>query len=67
MKRPLPIRAIAAQTLATLRRGGASLTELLMEADARIDVYAVGLVMYELLSWIEKRTTGWAHRGSQGE
>ena len=37
MKRPLPIRAIAAQTLATLRRGGASLTELLMEADARID------------------------------
>ncbi len=26
MKRALPIRALAAQTLATLRRGGASLT-----------------------------------------
>ena len=25
------------------------------------------MVMYELFSWLEKRTTGWAHRGSQGE
>jgi NitT/TauT family transport system permease protein len=23
-------------------------------------------VMYELFAVIEKRTTGWAHRGSQG-
>ena len=37
MTRPLPIRAIAAQTLAHLRRGGASLTELLFAADATID------------------------------
>ncbi len=28
---------------------------------------AMAMVMYELFSWIEKRTTGWAHRGSQGE
>ncbi len=30
-------------------------------------VGAMAMVMYELFSWIEKRTTGWAHRGSQGE
>jgi NitT/TauT family transport system permease protein len=23
------------------------------------------MAMYELFSWVEKRTTGWAHRGSQ--
>ena len=27
---------------------------------------AMAMAMYELFSWIEKRTTGWAHRGSQG-
>jgi len=26
----------------------------------------MAMVMYELFSWIEKRTTGWAHRGTQG-
>ncbi|MGE4243274.1 ABC transporter permease [Ramlibacter sp.] len=25
----------------------------------------MAMVMYELFSWVEKRTTGWAHRGSQ--
>ena len=30
-------------------------------------VGAMAMVMYELFSAIEKRTTGWAHRGSQGE
>jgi NitT/TauT family transport system permease protein len=29
-------------------------------------VGAMAMAMYELFSWIEKRTTGWAHRGSQG-
>ncbi|MDP1688328.1 ABC transporter permease [Hydrogenophaga sp.] len=28
-------------------------------------VGAMAMVMYELFSWIEKHTTGWAHRGSQ--
>jgi NitT/TauT family transport system permease protein len=28
---------------------------------------AMAMAMYELFSWVEKRTTGWAHRGSQGE
>jgi len=23
------------------------------------------MAMYELFSWVERRTTGWAHRGSQ--
>ncbi len=30
-------------------------------------VGAMAMVMYELFSIIEKRTTAWAHRGSQGE
>lgn len=30
-------------------------------------VGAMAMVMYELFSLIEKRTTGWAHRGSHGE
>jgi NitT/TauT family transport system permease protein len=29
-------------------------------------VGAMAMAMYELFSWVEKRTTGWAHRGSQG-
>ena len=27
---------------------------------------AMAMAMYELFSWIERRTTGWAHRGSGG-
>jgi NitT/TauT family transport system permease protein len=27
----------------------------------------MAMVMYELFSWIERRTTGWAHRSSHGE
>jgi NitT/TauT family transport system permease protein len=30
-------------------------------------VGAMAMLMYELFSYIEKRTTGWAHRSSQGE
>ena len=30
-------------------------------------VGVMAMAMYDLLSLIEKRTTGWAHRGSQGE
>ena len=30
-------------------------------------VGAMAMVMYELFSFIEKHTTGWAHRGSQGQ
>jgi len=30
-----------------------------------VTIGAMAMAMYELFSWIEKRTTGWAHRGSQ--
>ena len=30
-------------------------------------VGAMAMVMYELFSALEKHTTGWAHRGTQGE
>jgi NitT/TauT family transport system permease protein len=29
-------------------------------------VGAMAMAMYELFSFVEKHTTGWAHRGSQG-
>lgn len=32
-----------------------------------IVVGAMAMVMYELFNLVEKHTTGWAHRGSQGE
>ena len=31
-----------------------------------VTIGAMAMAMYELFSWIEKRTTAWAHRGSQG-
>ncbi len=30
-----------------------------------VTIGAMAMAMYELFSWIERRTTGWAHRGSQ--
>jgi NitT/TauT family transport system permease protein len=30
-------------------------------------VGVMAMAMYELFSWIEKQTTGWAHRGSHSE
>ncbi len=30
-----------------------------------VTIGVMAMAMYELFSWIEKRTTGWAHRGSQ--
>ena len=32
-----------------------------------VTIGAMAMAMYELFSWVEKRTTGWAHRGSQGD
>lgn len=31
-----------------------------------VTIGAMAMAMYELFSWIEKRTTAWAHRGTQG-
>ena len=30
-----------------------------------VTIGLMAMAMYELFSWVEKRTTGWAHRGSQ--
>jgi len=30
-----------------------------------VTIGAMAMAMYEVFSWVEKRTTGWAHRGSQ--
>ena len=30
-----------------------------------VTIGAMAMAMYELFSWLERRTTGWAHRGSQ--
>ena len=30
-----------------------------------VTIGAMAMAMYELSSWVERRTTGWAHRGSQ--
>jgi NitT/TauT family transport system permease protein len=32
-----------------------------------VTIGAMAMAMYELFSWIERRTTGWAHRGTQGD
>ena len=32
-----------------------------------VTIGAMAMAMYELFSWIERRTTGWAHRGTHGE
>ncbi len=32
-----------------------------------VTIGAMAMAMYELFSWVEKRTTGWAHRGMQRE
>ncbi len=29
-----------------------------------VTIGAMAMAMYEFFSWIEKRTTGWAHRGA---
>jgi NitT/TauT family transport system permease protein len=31
-----------------------------------VTIGAMAMAMYELFSWVERRTTGWAHRGMQG-
>ena len=32
-----------------------------------VTIGAMAMAMYELFSWLERRTTGWAHRGMQGD
>ncbi len=32
-----------------------------------VAIGVMAMTMYELFSWVERRTTGWAHRGTQGD
>jgi NitT/TauT family transport system permease protein len=32
-----------------------------------VTIGAMAMAMYELFSWVEMRTTAWAHRGSQAQ
>jgi NitT/TauT family transport system permease protein len=32
-----------------------------------VTIGAMAMAMYELFSWVERRTTAWAHRGSQAQ
>ena len=68
--------AFVGTVLAEMTAGDSGIGNLIQTAGSqqRMPLAFAGLVaisimamaMYELFSWIEKRTTGWAHRGSQG-
>ena len=67
--------AFVGTVLAEMTAGDSGIGYLISSASSqqRVPLAFAGLVtigvmamaMYELFSWIEKRTTGWAHRGSQ--
>ena len=48
-----------------LMQSAASQQRLPLAFAGLVTIGAMAMAMYELFSWIEKRTTGWAHRGSQ--
>ncbi len=37
-----------------------------LSAGAGLMVGVMAMLMYELFSWVERHTTAWAHRGTQG-
>ena len=49
-----------------LMQSAASQQRMSLAFAGLVTIGAMAMVMYELFSWIEKRTTGWAHRGTQG-
>jgi NitT/TauT family transport system permease protein len=67
--------AFVGTVLAEMTAGDSGIGYLISSASSqqRVPLAFAGLVtigvmamaMYELFSWVEKRTTGWAHRGSQ--
>ena len=48
-----------------LMQSAASQQRMSLAFAGLVTIGAMAMAMYELFSWIEKRTTGWAHRGSQ--
>jgi NitT/TauT family transport system permease protein len=67
--------AFVGTVLAEMTAGDSGIGYLMQTAGSqqRLPLAFAGLVvigvmamaMYELFSWVERRTTGWAHRGSQ--
>jgi NitT/TauT family transport system permease protein len=48
-----------------LMQSAASQQRMSLAFAGLVTIGAMAMAMYELFSWVEKRTTGWAHRGSQ--
>ena len=48
-----------------LMQSAASQQRLPLAFAGLVTIGVMAMAMYELFSWVEKRTTGWAHRGSQ--
>jgi NitT/TauT family transport system permease protein len=48
-----------------LMQSAASQQRMSLTFAGLVTIGAMAMAMYELFSWIERRTTGWAHRGSQ--
>ncbi len=48
-----------------LMQSAASQQRMSLAFAGLVTIGAMAMAMYELFSWIERRTTGWAHRGSQ--
>jgi NitT/TauT family transport system permease protein len=69
--------AIVGTVLAEMTAGDSGIGYLMRTAGSqqRMPLAFAGLVvigvmamaMYELFSWVEMRTTGWAHRSTQGD
>lgn len=67
--------AFAGTVLAEMTAGDSGIGYLMQTAGSQqrmplafaglVTIGAMAMAMYELFSWVEKRTTGWAHRGSQ--
>ena len=67
--------AFVGTVLAEMTAGDSGIGSLMLSAGSQqrmalafaglVTISLMAMAMYELFSWIEKRTTGWAHRGSQ--
>lgn len=69
--------AFVGTVLAEMTAGDSGIGYLMLSAGSQqrmalafaglVVIGAMAMLMYELFSYIEKHTTGWAHRGTQGE
>ena len=69
--------AFVGTVLAEMTAGDSGIGYLMLSAGSQqrmalafaglVVIGAMAMIMYELFSYIEKHTTAWAHRGTQGE